>query len=177
MKKEYLTECVQKKMSINMIAEENNCSGSTVRHWLKKYNLKTSATAGPRVKRVEGKHLCSNCNEHLPCSEFYMRKRGGYSGHCKKCTYKKGRESLERKYTSRKQEAIKLKGGCCEKCGYKKNYAALCFHHKDPSTKSFGIDGRNLRMRKWELIEKEINKCSLLCHNCHMEEHYPNKLL
>tara|TARA_R110002110_G_C13383657_1_gene711304 strand:- start:856 stop:1389 length:534 start_codon:yes stop_codon:yes gene_type:complete len=177
MKKEYLTECVQKKMSINMIAEENNCSGGTIRYWLKKYDLKTSAPAGPRTKRVEGKHFCSNCNEHLPCSDFHVRKRGGYTGHCKKCIVTKTKERLEHNYVTRKLKAIDLKGGGCEKCGYNKNYTALCFHHKDPSTKSFGIDSRNIRMRKWDLILEELDKCSLLCHNCHMEEHHPHRVL
>tara|TARA_B110000211_G_C13875846_1_gene462893 strand:+ start:190 stop:723 length:534 start_codon:yes stop_codon:yes gene_type:complete len=177
MKKEYLAKCVQRKMSINMIAEERNCSGSTVKHWLKKYELKTSATAGPRTKRIEDKHFCSKCEEHLPYSDFHLRKRGGYSGHCKKCNIIVTKERLEYNYVTRKRKAIEIKGGCCEKCGYKKNLTALCFHHKDPSTKSFGIDGRQLRMRKWELILEELNKCSLLCHNCHMEEHHPHRIL
>ena len=162
-------------MSINMIAEESNCSAGSVRHWLKKYGLKTSAPAGPRIKRIEGKHFCGDCEEYLPYSEFYVRQRGGYSGNCKKCTLIRSKKHLEEKYVFRKLEAINLKGGCCERCGYKNNYAALCFHHKDTSTKNFGIDSRNLRMRKWDLILEELEKCSLLCHNCHMEEHYPNR--
>jgi hypothetical protein len=177
MKKEYLNECIQRNMSINMIAEENDCSAGSVKHWLKKYGLKTSASAGPRIKRLEGKHFCGNCEEYLPYSEFYIRKRGGYSGHCKKCNVKVSIERLEHKYVSRKSKAIELKGGCCEKCGYKKNFAALCFHHKDPSTKSFGIDARNIRMRNWDLILEEIDKCSLLCHNCHMEKHHPDRMM
>jgi len=177
MKKEYLIECVNKNMSINMIAEETNRSAGSVRHWLKKFDLKTSASAGPRITRIEGKHFCSSCEEYLPYSEFHTRKRGGYSGHCKKCNTIKTKERLEYNYVSRKLKAIELKGGCCEKCGYKKNFAALCFHHKDPSTKSFGIDARNIRMKKWNLILEELDKCSLLCHNCHAEEHHPHRVL
>jgi hypothetical protein len=59
------------------------------------------------------------------------------------------------------------------KCGYKKNLGALAFHHTDPSKKEFKLDVRSLSNRTYERIEKEIQLCILLCHNCHAEEHYP----
>lgn len=63
----------------------------------------------------------------------------------------------------------------CSKCGYNKNYAALCFHHL--RDKNFGIDVRKCSNTKWENLVEESKKCIVLCHNCHMEEHYPqNKL-
>jgi hypothetical protein len=74
---------------------------------------------------------------------------------------------------ARKLELVKRKGGKCENCGYDKNLAGLCFHHLDPSTKEFQIDARKCANSDMESLVKEANKCSLLCHNCHMEEHYP----
>jgi ribosomal protein L30E len=47
----------------------------------------------------------------------------------------------------------------------------LQFHHIDPSQKDFNIGGRG-STRAWETIKAEIEKCILLCANCHAEEHY-----
>lgn len=71
-----------------------------------------------------------------------------------------------------KQKIVQMKGGGCEKCGYNKCFAALNFHHRDPSIKKFQLDYRSLANRKWSLILEELEKCDLLCSNCHMEEHY-----
>ena len=64
-------------------------------------------------------------------------------------------------------------GGCCHICGYKKNLSALTFHHKDPKKKLFQLDLRSLSNRKQTLIDLEIKKCILVCHNCHAELHNP----
>lgn len=82
--------------------------------------------------------------------------------------------SQKDKGTIRKLELIALKGSKCEICGYNKNHTALCFHHLNPSEKSFPVDARNCSNKKFETLLKEANKCQLLCHNCHMETHYPN---
>lgn len=75
---------------------------------------------------------------------------------------------------SRKLELIKLKGGKCERCGYDKNIAALEFHHLDPSTKSFQLDSRHLSNTTREKILEELDKCILVCSNCHRELHNPH---
>ena len=72
-----------------------------------------------------------------------------------------------------KLELIELKGGKCLKCGYSKNYAALCFHYRDPLQKSISLDKRSLGNTKLEKIMLELNKCDLLCANCHTELHNP----
>ena len=59
-------------------------------------------------------------------------------------------------------------GGECSHCGYSKYVGALEFHHVDPKEKDFGISGKVLG---WERIKKELEKCVLLCSNCHREEH------
>lgn len=69
-----------------------------------------------------------------------------------------------------KKRAIELRGGRCERCGYDKCIAALEFHHRNPEEKSFRLgDGYN---HCWEDFLKEVDKCELLCANCHAEEHY-----
>jgi hypothetical protein len=74
---------------------------------------------------------------------------------------------------SRKLELIKNAGGRCKICGYNRNMSALEFHHRDPSGKDGGLDSRLLANRSIEYITKEVEKCDLLCANCHRETHNP----
>jgi hypothetical protein len=67
-----------------------------------------------------------------------------------------------------KQRAIQYKGGACQLCGYDRSSRALNFHHLDPSQKDFGIGGVS---RSWEAIQAELDKCILVCANCHAEIH------
>jgi hypothetical protein len=56
----------------------------------------------------------------------------------------------------------------CTLCGYNKHPAALDFSHKDPKSKSFNVSaGRFYSMKR---LMKEINKCDILCANCHREK-------
>jgi predicted HNH restriction endonuclease len=79
------------------------------------------------------------------------------------------RQVRERRKLLRKR-LIELFGGCCVICGYKKYCGALHFHHKDPTTKKFAINERELG-KKWEVLVEEAMKCVLLCGNCHAEVH------
>jgi len=67
----------------------------------------------------------------------------------------------------RKQKAIEELGGNCSQCKYDKCIRSLSFHHRDPSTKSFPLDIRAFNGYSWEKLQNEINKCDLLCLNCH----------
>jgi hypothetical protein len=71
----------------------------------------------------------------------------------------------------RKRTKIKLieyKGGKCEICGYDKCNRALQFHHKNPLEKDFSISGKSLSFDK---LKNEVDKCMLVCSNCHCEIH------
>lgn len=68
-----------------------------------------------------------------------------------------------------KAKAVEYKGGKCEVCGYSKSQAAMDFHHVDPTQKDLAIGSGN--PRQWEVIRVELDKCRLLCSNCHREEH------
>lgn len=70
-----------------------------------------------------------------------------------------------------KQRLIAYKGGKCEICGYDKDCpSSFHFHHKNPSEKSFGIGSKGIT-RKLEVLKQEVDKCQLLCANCHAEVH------
>lgn len=69
----------------------------------------------------------------------------------------------------RKRLMATEKGGKCAKCGYSKNYAALVFHHKDPTIKNSTIT-EMIRINSGKL-KAELSNCLLLCSNCHCELH------
>jgi len=69
-----------------------------------------------------------------------------------------------------KQKAIEYKGCKCVMCGYDKHYGALEFHHLDSGDKD--VNWTKLRLRSWDKITAELDKCVLLCANCHREEHH-----
>lgn len=69
-----------------------------------------------------------------------------------------------------KQMAVEYKGGACQKCGYNSCVDALDFHHINESEKEFGIANKG-HCWGWDKIKKELDKCILLCANCHREEH------
>jgi hypothetical protein len=74
----------------------------------------------------------------------------------------------------RKIELMDHFGSRCEQCGYDRNYAALAWHHVDPTLKSFELDARSLSNRSWSAVIAEAKKCRLLCANCHAEVHFPH---
>lgn len=67
---------------------------------------------------------------------------------------------------------IDYKGGKCEICGYCKNQAAMQFHHINPKEKEFRLS-QYISKDINDKIIKELNKCMLLCANCHFELHNP----
>jgi hypothetical protein len=73
----------------------------------------------------------------------------------------------------RKLQLVTEAGGGCTRCGYHRNLAALVWHHRDPSGKTFTLDVRALSNRSEADIRNEISKCALLCANCHAEVHFP----
>jgi len=70
---------------------------------------------------------------------------------------------------SKKIRAINLLGGECKKCG-NSNIFHLTFHHKNNNDKEFGIN--EIKTLRWSKIKSEVEKCELLCENCHTEYHY-----
>lgn len=72
----------------------------------------------------------------------------------------------------RKLYFIRKLGGKCSMCGYDKNISCLVFHHlKD---KLLMLDSRSMSSNDIGLVKLEVEKCILLCHNCHSELHHPD---
>jgi predicted HNH restriction endonuclease len=89
-------------------------------------------------------------------------------------SYAQRADSLKKAVIKRRKKiremAVAHKGGQCQLCGYDRCLAALEFHHPDPAKKDFSIsaDGST---RSWTRVRQEIEKCVLLCANCHREVH------
>lgn len=110
--------------------------------------------------------ICSCCKEELPLSSFYKQKghSGGVMSLCKKCF----NNYCTERWRLRKIHYITLMGGKCEACGIEltqNNYAIFDFHHKDPSEKE--MEWTKIRLLSDNKIRQEIQKCKLLCANCH----------
>jgi predicted HNH restriction endonuclease len=89
-------------------------------------------------------------------------------------TYAKRRDYLIAAVAKRRkavrQKAIAYKGSKCELCGYSKCAVALEFHHLDGEEKGFGISSKGYT-GSWEVVRRELEKCILVCANCHRELH------
>jgi len=85
-------------------------------------------------------------------------------------------ERQKAKQRAFKHYLVEYKGGKCEICGYNKCEGALEFHHKNPQEKDIEISKWNFNYNlDINMFLKEVDKCMLLCANCHREQHYYNK--
>lgn len=122
--------------------------------------------------KLKGNKLCKRCNTVKKLTDFYKRRDGNDpSSYCKICTNK---QTTERQRAF-KEKCVKYKGGKCINCGYCKCIGALEFHHLNPEEKDFSPSYARLRgVTNGELkdeVKKELDKCILVCANCHREEH------
>lgn len=74
------------------------------------------------------------------------------------------------KKRERKLEAIKYLGGKCNKCGGSFHPAVYEFHHRNPQEKD--RDPSKMLQLSWTRLQEELDKCDLLCANCHRMEHH-----
>lgn len=81
-------------------------------------------------------------------------------------------EAVKRWRRSIKEKAVLAFGGKCELCGYSACVAALEFHHLDPSKKEFHFSHVIAKPKNIKKVQEELNKCALVCSNCHKEIHF-----
>lgn len=168
MDKSELQACIDKSYTYKQLAEHFEVSKSTVRHWMKKFGLKTLNNQYNNAGNREflGCKICGESDKN----KFYKRRGDQLYGICIECFKKTHGKKRADRTRSIKKEWLDYKGGECEECGYKKCPAALEFHHLDPSQKD--PNWRNMRSWSLEMIRSELDKCQLLCSNCHKEVHY-----
>jgi transposase len=160
-----LQALVEDGRSIREIAEQLGVSYTTVRHWLKRYELTT-----PRARRLAetadaratGADTAEGyCAQH---GQVTFVRRGHDGFRCQRCRS----EAVDRRRRKIKRILVADAGGACTLCGYAGSVAALQFHHVDPADKAFAIAGRGVT-RSLSAALAEARKCVLLCANCHAE--------
>lgn len=108
-----------------------------------------------------------NCSKCLICGERHairaLQTHSGFHNLCRSCV-KKNKNALT------KFKCAVYLGGCCKKCGWKECLLGLEFHHRDDKEKSFTIN-ENYTL-SWSRLKEELDKCDLLCANCHRLAHY-----
>jgi 5-methylcytosine-specific restriction endonuclease McrA len=109
------------------------------------------------------KTLIKKCSKHGDTS-FALNADG--RARCRKCSV----DAVDKRRRVVKLKSIEYKGGKCQSCGYLKCADALEFHHTTPGEKDFSISGTGVT-RSWDKIKTELDKCILLCANCHREAH------
>lgn len=115
---------------------------------------------------------CSTCQQQLS-----GRQRRFCSLKCKNADTNNRHQSYlsqQQRGLLRKLQLVAEAGGKCVKCGYDRNLAALAWHHINPETKRFQLDLRSLSNRSERDIRVEVDKCELVCVNCHAEIHSPS---
>ena len=143
-------------------------SQCAVRYTLKKLGLKTKPLRSYKNKPKGDKRECPRCKKTLPLTEEHWNSRRGVecsSAYCRNC---QSRGAVERAQKT-KQKCVDYLGGACRLCGYDKCLGALHFHHIDPTKKEFAIGGKKTADIKRLILE--LDKCALLCANCHAEVH------
>jgi len=169
MNKEMLENEINNGLSLREIAEKINKSLTTVRYWVKKYKISHNYRSFKQIGKIEYDEYryCPKCEKNCLTTNFYKRRdKKNSSTYCIKCT---NSHTLER-VQNLKMQMVEYKGGCCQICGYDKYQGALEFHHLDPSKKDFNLS--KLKVRKFgELVKNELDKCVMICSNCHREVH------
>jgi transcriptional regulator with XRE-family HTH domain len=163
--REELEAMVALGMPIRAMADRLGVSYSTVRHWLKHYELTT-----PRARRLaetaQARAMGTQTAEGY-CSQHggvtFVR-RGADGFRCQRCRT----EAVDRRRRKVKRLLVEEAGGACVVCGYAGSLAALHFHYLDPATKSFAVAGAGIT-RSLASSRAEAAKCVLLCARCHAE--------
>lgn len=139
-----------------------NLNGKKINLQNRKYCLNCSPFGNHNTKKLidielePASCLCKDCDR----SFFYERSKGGSKDKCNSCWTAEKRRKI-------KQDLVEYKGGICECCGInnKEFLSIYDFHHKDTKEKDILISGSYCR--SIESLKKEVDKCMLVCSNCH----------
>lgn len=182
--KEQLEKLCQESFCYNeILTKTGRVKGGTNRQILKKYielyNIDISHftnSTSPKGKRIKQSQkdlpltkFCLQCNTEKDTYKDFYWSNGKTRNICKECVRNKEKEH----YQDCVQRLTELKQTLsCQKC-HENRYYLLEFHHRDPSLKNFEISEKiKLPLDK---IQEEIEKCDVLCANCHREWHYLEK--
>lgn len=114
---------------------------------------------GLKTERKNSRYICKDCNVSEK-DQFY----DSCKYYCKGCFNRRSYRAQKDKIF----EYMESRGGArCQLCGYDRCINALEFHHRDPKEK----DPNWSRGWRLERLKIELDKCDILCANCHREVH------
>ena len=127
-----------------------------------------------KYKTIDGVEcrICSKCNDWKPVTAYYKTVSRRGNEHCQsKC--KDCQNQVSRDLAAQcKRMAVQYKGEVCFDCKQSFPDYVYDFHHSDPAHKDFKISSNRVRRMPWAQIQAELDKCVLLCSNCHRRRHY-----
>lgn len=136
----------------------------------------------------EQSKFCGKCKATFPITNFSYDKRGSYGRtyYCKTCAAANARKNYKENHSDRRVKAkirnkkhnkasklwaIEYKGGKCADCNNVYPYFVYDFHHVNPEEKDY-VPSHVIGRKNREIAMKELDKCVLLCSNCHRMRHY-----
>lgn len=178
--KEQIIKLRNQGWSYKEIASSLECSKATIcyhcqKQGLTNVGLQRENLKEEEIKKVKTYYLSNSLNDtatHFNVSISTV-KRYAKKEKVVLTVGEKKKKNYDRVKTHRqkiKGKAIAYKGGKCEKCDYNKCEWALEFHHTNPEEKDFII--AKYATLSWEKIKKELDKCIMVCANCHREIHH-----
>lgn len=174
-------EYFENKLSCSEIAAKYNINAQNVRYALKKYGFvlrgyKDSAFVKVCKRDIPKlKKWCNRCKK-IKNKEMFSKNRNagdGYDCFCKSCKQKDARLYFPNRNKKRlllKAKLVKYKGNICFKCKTKDlPLSSYQFHHIDGTTKEKQISEMMINDKK---LKDELDKCELVCANCHHQIHF-----
>ena len=113
--------------------------------------------------------ICTTCHKEKSFEEFSPDKRrfDGRNPQCRRCQL----DAKKRKRAFNKAKAVEYLGGKCLQCGIISSCLDIYdFHHRNPNEKEKSLN--YLVNTEWDKIKTELDKCDLLCSNCHKITHW-----
>jgi hypothetical protein len=111
-----------------------------------------------KIEELKIERSCTLCGR----TYVYDRNKGHQPTKCNSCSANANLDKV-------KLKALIYKGNKCQVCGYAKSPKALVFHHENPKIKDFSMSEN--WSRSWSVLKTELDKCILVCANCHGEIH------
>jgi hypothetical protein len=176
--KDKIQKLYDKGYNYTKIIDELKCSKGTVSYHLSLYVKEKKKQKVDFLKELEN-NIPENKNDFIENNSEKLTTRE--LKYFLKTYYKSPNKGLERgnipkEYYSERRRSIKkqlidYKGGSCIVCGYNKSYRSLHFHHLNPDDKDFTLGHKWGKLGFNDEIKKELDKCVLVCANCHGEIH------
>jgi hypothetical protein len=120
-----------------------------------------------RVRNKQLERYCKHCDKWLRNDAF----RYETGQQCIECRNQRARPRTASHKLQLKQQAVTYMGSHCGDCGNQFPLCAYDFHHLDPTQKDFQIS----RKTNFATAKQELDKCIMLCKNCHSIRHVKNE--